>query len=74
MISFSLSFCAELLCWNFLETDKTYHKASMNNPLATILIIRFLQSDSFLVKVIYEGLYFDLAQGQVNGAPNETHS
>ena len=22
--------------------------------------------------VIYEGLYFDLAQGQMNGAPNET--
>ena len=25
-------------------------------------------------KVIYEGLYFDLAQGQVNGAPNETRT
>ena len=25
-----------------------------------------------LVVVIYEGLYFDLAQGQMNGAPNET--
>ena len=24
--------------------------------------------------VIYEGLYFDLAQGQMNGAPNETSS
>ena len=24
--------------------------------------------------VIYEGLYFDLAQGQMNGAPNETDS
>ena len=27
---------------------------------------------SELVVVIYEGLYFDLAQGQMNGAPNET--
>ena len=28
------------------------------------------------IVVIYEGLYFDLAQGQMNGAPNEirTHS
>ena len=24
--------------------------------------------------VIYEGLYFDLAQGQMNGAPNETRT
>ena len=26
------------------------------------------------VVVIYEGLYFDLAQGQMNGAPNETRT
>ena len=24
--------------------------------------------------VIYEGLYFNLAQGQMNGAPNETRT
>ena len=30
-------------------------------------------AESILV-VIYEGLYFDLAQGQMNGAPNETES
>ena len=24
--------------------------------------------------VIYEGLHFDLAQGQMNGAPNETRT
>ena len=24
--------------------------------------------------VIYKGLYFDLAQGQMNGAPNETRT
>ena len=24
--------------------------------------------------LIYEGLYFDLAQGQMNGAPNETRT
>ena len=24
--------------------------------------------------VIYEDLYFDLAQGQINGAPNETRT
>ena len=24
--------------------------------------------------LIYEGLYFDLAQGQINGAPNETRT
>ena len=27
-----------------------------------------------LVVIIYEGLYFDLAQGQMNGAPNETQT
>ena len=27
-----------------------------------------------LCVVIYEGLYFDLAQGQMNGAPNETRT
>ena len=26
------------------------------------------------VVVIYQGLYFDLAQGQMNGAPNETQT
>ena len=30
-------------------------------------------NDSRLI-VIYEGLYFDLAQGQMNGAPNETRT
>ena len=24
--------------------------------------------------IIYEGLYFDLAQGQMNGEPNETRT
>ena len=27
-----------------------------------------------IIIVIYEGLYFDLAQGQMNGAPNETRT
>ena len=27
-----------------------------------------------IVVVIYEGLYFNLAQGQMNGAPNETRT
>ena len=30
--------------------------------------------DFRIVAVIYEGLYFDLAQGQMNGAPNETRT
>ena len=29
--------------------------------------------DISTIVVIYEGLYFDLAQGQMNGAPNETY-
>ena len=28
----------------------------------------------YIYIVIYEGLYFDLAQGQMNGAPNETRT
>ena len=31
------------------------------------------ETESLLI-VIYEGLYFDLAQGQMIGAPNETES
>ena len=46
-----------------------------------MIIIKHLQKHQFsplnnlgVGKVIYEGLYFDLAQGQVNGAPNETRT
>ena len=35
---------------------------------------RFIAIASGSTVVIYEGLYFDLAQGQMNGAPNETRT
>ena len=37
----------------------------------TVTTLMMLYKDT---KVIYEGLYFDLAQGQMNGAPNETRT
>ena len=32
----------------------------------------YTHTHTLVTVVIYEGLYFDLAQGQMNGAPNET--
>ena len=36
--------------------------------------ISTLEGTPLKLVVIYEGLYFDLAQGQMNGAPNETRT
>ena len=40
----------------------------------TVLFLTIQLSMGLLLVVIYEGLYFDLAQGQMNGAPNETRT
>ena len=50
---------------------------SLNFCIIWTGIIQILNNVTFFLKhpvVIYEGLYFDLAQGQMNGAPNETRT
>ena len=47
-------------------------RVSFSVYIYTINVINPFPSSSNIV--IYEGLYFDLAQGQMNGAPNETRT
>ena len=43
-------------------------------PVTLRLKIDLVSYPALAEVVIYEGLYFDLAQGQMNGAPNETRT
>ena len=62
-----------------IKRDITTKLRSIQEEPFQHLLIEFFFCNKHLLAhnymvLIYEDLYFDLAQGQMNGAPNETHN
>ena len=54
--------------------ERVEESCAINRTLLLLLLLVVVVVVEVVVIIICEGLYFDLAQGQMNGAPNETRT
>ena len=59
--------------WREDQEDPCWQRDMMMIYILEELPVEYQMKRITSLIVIYEGLYFDLAQGQMNGAPNENY-